>query len=131
MMKSDMVSIKGQIFPTMVAITEAEQCRGLMYQKWPPPIMVFPYKRASIRKFWMQNTISPLDIIFCRSNYIIGIFKGEPNSTKLVGPNEPVDLVVELPAGMAAELGVSVGDYVSFSPTKITMERQKKYGVSF
>lgn len=127
----DAISIKGQVFTTLVAITEDEHRIGLMYQKWPPPIMVFPYKRASIRRFWMKNTQTPLDIIFCRANHVIGIFKGEPLSTTLVGPNEPSDLVIELPAGTAASLGLSVGDYVGFSPTKMTAERHKKYGVSF
>jgi uncharacterized membrane protein (UPF0127 family) len=127
----DVISIKGQMFNTLVAITESEQCKGLMYQKWPPPIMAFPYRRAAPRKFWMKNTMTPLDIVFCRGNYVIGIFKGEPLSTKLVGPDEPADFVVELPAGTAANLGLSVGDYVGFTPTKNTAERQRKYGVSF
>jgi uncharacterized protein len=127
----DSISIKGQVFPTLVAITEEEHRKGLMFQTWPPPIMVFPYKQASFRRFWMKNTATPLDIIFCKSNYVVGIFKGEPFSTKLVGPNEPSDLVVELPAGMAAELGLVVGDYVGFAPTKITRENTEKYGVSF
>ena len=47
---SDIISIKGQVFPTLVAVTEAEQSKGLMYQKWPPPIMSFPYKRAATRR---------------------------------------------------------------------------------
>jgi uncharacterized membrane protein (UPF0127 family) len=131
MNSSDVISIKGQVFETLVAVTESEQCKGLMYQKWPPPIMAFPYKRAATRRFWMKNVITPLDIIFCRANCIVGIFKGEPFSTELVGPNEPSDLVVELPGGTAAKLGLVVGDYVGFSPTKNTAERQRKYGVSF
>lgn len=130
-MNDDTISLKGQVFPTLVAVTESEQCKGLMYQKWPPPIMVFPYKRASVRKFWMNNTTTPLDIIFCQGNCIIGIFKGEPLSTKLVGPDIPSDLVVELPGGTATALGLEVGDYVGFSPTKTTVERQEKYGFSF
>jgi uncharacterized membrane protein (UPF0127 family) len=111
------ISIKGQVFPTEVAITEAEQNRGLMFREWPPPIMVFPYKSAATRRFWMKNTISPLDIVFCKANYVVGIFKGEPLSTKLLGPDEPSDLVVELPAGTASRLGLSVGDYVGFGRT--------------
>jgi len=127
----DAISIKGQVFPALVAITEEEHRKGLMYQKWPPPIMAFPYKRAAPRRFWMKNTQTPLDIVFCRANRVVGIFKGEPFSTKLVGPDEPSDLVVELPAGTAASLGLSVGDYVGFSPTKMTAERHQKYGISF
>jgi uncharacterized protein len=114
----DTISIKGQVFPTEVAVTEAEQSLGLMFREWPPPIMVFPYKDAAPRRFWMKNTISPLDIVFCKANQVVGIFRGEPLSTKLIGPNEPSDLVVELPAGTASRLGLSVGDYVGFAPTK-------------
>jgi hypothetical protein len=127
----DVISIKGQIFPTLVAVTESEQRIGLMYQQWPPPIMSFPYKKAAPRRFWMKNCISPLDIIFCRAGCVVGIFKGEPMSTKLVGPNEPSDLVIELPAGTASKLGLQVGDHVGYSPTKMTLERQGKLGVYF
>jgi uncharacterized protein len=127
----DTISIKGQLFPVIVAVTENEQQRGLMFQEWPPPIMAFPYNTAAPRKFWMKNTISPLDIVFCRSNHVIGIFKGEPMSTHLVGPNEPADLVVELPAGTANQLGLQVGDYVGYAPTKETLARQLRGGVFF
>lgn len=125
---NDTISIKGQVFETLVAVTEQEQQYGLMNRSWPPPIMVFPYKRAEVRRFWMKNTISPLDIVFCRESCVVGIFNGNPCSTALIGPNEPSDLVVELPAGTAAKLGLRLGDYVGFSPTQVTVERQKKYG---
>lgn len=128
---NDTISIKGQTFPAVVAVTKEEQSRGLMFQEWPPPIMAFPYTQASPRRFWMKNTISPLDIVFCKSNHVIGIFKGEPLSTKLVGPDEPSDLVVELPAGTADQLGLQVGDYVGYAPTKETLARQITAGVSF
>ena len=119
----DSVSIKGQIFPTLVAVTAQEQQRGLMFQKWPPPIMVFPYHKAGYHKFWMSNTPTPLDIIFAKGNSVIGIFNGEPLSTKLIGPDQPSDLVIELPAGTASNLGLSVGDYVGFSPTQETLAK--------
>jgi uncharacterized protein len=127
----DTISIKGQVFPILVAVTPSEQQRGLMFQEWPPPIMAFPYNVAASRRFWMKNTISPLDIVFCRANHVVGIFRGEPMSTKLVGPDEPSDLVVELPAGTADCLGLQVGDYVGYAPTKETLARQLRGGVSF
>lgn len=127
----DTVSIKGQVFPTKVAVTADEQRRGLMYQEWPPPIMVFPYNTAAPRRFWMKNTISPLDIVFCKANHVVGIFNGEPMSTKLVGPNEDSDMVVELPAGTAERLSLAVGDYVGYSPTMETVAKQVIFGVTF
>jgi uncharacterized protein len=128
---TDTISIKGQVFPTLVAVTEQEQRQGLMYREWPPPVMVFPYRIAAPRRFWMKNTVSPLDIIFCRSNHVVGIFQGEPMSTKLIGPDEPSDMVVELPAGTADRLGLEVGDYIALSPTKTTMAKQVMAGVCF
>ena len=123
----NLIVLKGKEFVTKVAITEQEQMKGLMFEKWPPPIMVFPYKNSSIRKFWMHNTISPLDIIFCNNGKIISIMKGEPLSTKLIGPDKPVDFVVELPYGMAEVLTLKPGDDVSFSPTETALASILKY----
>jgi uncharacterized membrane protein (UPF0127 family) len=123
---SDVIYIKGNAFNTLVAITESEQSRGLMYQNWPPPVMTFPYRTAAIRKFWMHNTVSPLDIVFCNANKIVAIYKGEPLSTTMVGPEMPVDLVVEFPAGTIKEKNISIGDEVSFKPAQNTVARYLK-----
>lgn len=123
----NLIVLKGKEFVTKVAVTEQEQMKGLMFEKWPPPIMVFPYKNSSIRKFWMHNTISPLDIIFCNNGKIISIMKGEPLSTKLIGPDKPADFVVELPYGMAEVLTLKPGDDVSFSPTETVLASILKY----
>jgi hypothetical protein len=118
----NIIVLNGHEFVTKVAITEQEQMKGLMFEKWPPPIMVFPYKNSSVRKFWMHNTISPLDIIFCNSGKIISIMKGEPLSTKLIGPDSLIDFVIELPYGMAKLLTLKPGDDITFSPTEATLK---------
>lgn len=105
----DKIIIGNYELPTLIALTEEEQKMGLMGRTWPPPIMAFPYNSARIRKFWMKNTISPLDIIFCRAGTVLSIINGEPLSLNHVGPDEPSDLVIELPKGMAKKLGVTVG----------------------
>ncbi len=111
--KIDKISIGNHIFETLVAVSEEEHIKGLMGKSWPPPVMIFPYKNAEMRKFWMHKTISPLDIIFCRNNKIIGIFEGKPMSTAMLGPNEPSDLVVELPLGTAEKCGIKIGDKIN------------------
>jgi len=121
---SNSVTINGMKFESEVAITEAEQNYGLMNKAWPPPVMFFPYKYSGVRKFWMKNTPSPLDIIFCRDNRIISIVAGEPMSTMMVGPDEPADLVVELPSGTAQVQGFTVGDVVH---VKYSTETAAKY----
>lgn len=116
--------------PVLVAITEDEQVQGLMYKSWPPPVMAFPFDRPSVRKFWMRNTISPLDIIFCKANKVVSIEEGIPLSLKLVGPDEPVDLVVELPKGTSKKLGILVGDFVDIKYSIQTLSKKytKKLG---
>lgn len=123
---SDKVIIGSNIFDTLVAVTEEEHSRGLMHKKWPPPVMIFPYKTADIRRFWMHQTPSPLDIIFCKGYKIIDIKYGEPLSTRLIGPLEPVDLVIELPYGTAKNAGIKIGDDVSIVYSQNTL--RKIYG---
>ena len=111
----DKVIIAGKEFHTLVAMTEEEQVQGLMWKPWPPPIMAFPFDSMEKRSFWMKNTISPLDIIFCQAGKIIGIYSGEPFSKDFLGPNEPSDLVIEFPAGTAKANNFSIGDSVKLS----------------
>lgn len=113
---SNIINIKGNRFETLVAISEKEQQRGLMWCKWPPPIMTFLYSQASYNRFWMKNTISPLDIVFCNAGKVVGIFKGNPLSTELIGPNELSDMVVELPYGTSKSIDLKVGDAIHFIP---------------
>jgi len=121
----DIIVLGDQKLPTLVAITEDEQVRGLMYKTWPPPAMSFPFKHPKVTKFWMRNTISPLDIVFCRGSKVISIANGEPLSLKLVGPDEPSDLVVELPRGSAKRLGINAGSFVDLQLSTKTLA--KKY----
>lgn len=102
-------------FPTLLAITPEEHEVGLMWKPWPPPIMCFLFNEPEVRKFWMKNTISPLDIVFCRNNTIIDICHGEPLSEDHVGPNEEVDLVIEFPFGHCKEYNISKGDLIKLN----------------
>ena len=113
MSKKGKILIKDSIeFSTLLAITPQEQERGLMHKKWPPPIMSFVYKLPSINKFWMHNTPSPLDIVFCHKNIITNICKGEPYSTALIGDDSFSDLVIEFPYGTCENKKIKVGDSV-------------------
>ena len=105
----DKIILGDHEFSTLVAVSSNEQAVGLMFQKWPPPVMTFPFEKTSIHKFWMKNTPSPLDIVFIRNNKIVAIEHGEPLTTYAVGPNIAVDLVVELPSGTCESKGICVG----------------------
>ena len=118
-MKSANIYIDNHVLSTLLALSEKEQQTGLMHQPFPPPVMTFVYDSPKLSKFWMKNTPSPLDIVFCCNGSVVEICKGEPFSTKLIGSQES-DLVVELPYGTADKLGVTLGSRVGLITTKKT-----------
>lgn len=111
---NDIIILGNNSFSTLFAISLAEQERGLMGVNWPPPIMSFPYASPRINKFWMANTPSPLDILFCKEGKILDIQYGDPYSTKAIGGDYLTDLIVEMPYGTCKIYNIKVGDNVSF-----------------
>lgn len=126
----DRLKIGSRVINTLVAITEKDHQRGLMFQAWPPPVMSFPYNTATVRKFWMKNTISPLDLVFCCNGKVISIHAGEPLSLDYIGPDQPTDLVVELPQGAAKTLGITVGQDISLHYSLKTIAARYRYTLS-
>jgi len=118
----DKIILGKHSFNTIVAVSSDEQAKGLMWQKWPPPVMCFP-SQPSVRKFWMKNTVSPLDIVFSHNNVITSIEYGEPLSTRCVGPEHLTSLVIELPHGTCEKLGIQVGQSVKTAFSLKTIAR--------
>lgn len=108
-MEQGYIYIHNTIFPSLFALSSEEQERGLMFQEWPPPVMAFLYEAPRINKFWMKNTPSPLDIVFCHKGKVSEICCGEPHSTSVIGSNLLSDLVIELPYGTAEQSQIKVG----------------------
>jgi len=95
-----------------VAITEEDHYYGLKNEP-DPSIMIFPYfNKIAIHKFWMQDTPQKLDILFCKNGKILAIEEGEPFSLRHIGPNEPTDLIIEMPYGMTNYLKIGIGELV-------------------
>jgi uncharacterized membrane protein (UPF0127 family) len=92
----------------LLALSYDEQCKGLMYEPFPPPIMSFIYEEPKLNKFWMKNTPSPLDIVFCCNGKITQICKGEPYSTFTIGDDSLSDMVIELPYGTIKDSGIKL-----------------------
>ena len=111
-MKKGLIKTKEKEFSVLLAITAEEQERGLMHQKWPPPAMAFVYTKPKFSSFWMKNTPSPLDIVFCLDGKITKICKGEPYSTALIDGGLS-DLVVEFPCGTCNNCGIVVGSEIN------------------
>lgn len=116
-MEQGFIYIHNSVFPTLLAISAEEQAQGLMHQEWPPPVMSFIYDSPRYNRFWMKNTPSPLDIIFCNGGKISEICYGEPNSTRTIG-NGISDLVIELPYGTVDSAEIKIGQPVGLvNPT--------------
>jgi len=110
-------------FSVEVAKTGQEQERGLMYRTGIPAdsgMLFAPYpaegggpKEAS---FWMENTPSPLDIIFIRADGTIARIAENtvPFSQDRILSGEPVTAVLEINGGRSSELGIAEGDKVSW-----------------
>jgi uncharacterized protein len=123
-MKEGYLYVGNNIFPTLLAISESEQTQGLMGKAWPPPIMSFVYAAPKVNRFWMKNTPSPLDIVFCCQGKIIQICKGEPFSTMAVGDYHHSDLVVEFPYGTVINSQIKLGHKIGI--VKPTPDELKK-----
>lgn len=101
-----------------VARTSGEQATGLMFRPALPANrgMLFPFEPARPVQFWMRNVPVPLDMVFVYNGEVKAIAAEVPPCTTptcpTYGPTVPVNQVIELRAGRAAELGLKVGDRV-------------------
>jgi uncharacterized membrane protein (UPF0127 family) len=105
-------------FTVEVARTPEQQAQGLMHRQSlaPDAGMIFPYDPPQQAAFWMKNTVIPLDMIFIRPDGTIAQIAANtvPYSLDPVPSLEPVAAVLEIAGGRAGELGIAVGDRVSW-----------------
>ena len=76
--------------------------------------MLFEFPNVAERAFWMQNTISALDIIYIAPDgRIVSIQKNaKPFDTTPLPSNGPASGVLEIRAGLSDKLGLKPGDRV-------------------
>ena len=118
-MESGYIYLDNSVFSSLIAISEADQTKGLMHEPFPPPIMSFYYPKHKINKFWTSKTPSPLDIIFCADGKVSEICYGEPLSTKIIGSNKPSNLIIEFPHGYVKSNNIMLGQNVGLvKPTE-------------
>ena len=103
-------------FTVELAVTPAEQERGLMFRKSLAPDrgMLFPYQPPRRAAFWMKNTLIPLDIIYIAPNgRVLSIARNAvPHDETPLPSGGVVGGVLEIPGGRAAQLGILPGDRV-------------------
>ncbi|QLE58643.1 DUF192 domain-containing protein [Nostoc sp. TCL26-01] len=108
----------GTIIELEVARTSEQQQMGLMYRPALPENrgMLFPFASPQPIKFWMKNVPVALDMVFLQNGVVKYIEAAAPPCAKepcpIYGPDIPIDAVIELRAGRAAELNLRSGDSI-------------------
>lgn len=76
--------------------------------------MLFLFDPPRQVRFWMKDTLIPLDMLFIDTDgRIVSIaHRTEPGSLRLIGPREPVSAVLEINGGLSDQLGIRTGDTV-------------------
>jgi uncharacterized membrane protein (UPF0127 family) len=100
-----------------VADTPGQIRRGLMYRSRLAPAagMLFVFDRDGDRRFWMRNTLIPLDMIYISSDgRIVGVRENAvPGSTVFIEPPGPGKYVLEVCGGRCSGQGIGAGDPVT------------------
>jgi len=116
------VKIAGQTIYLEVAQTPQQQATGLMHRTELASNqgMLFPFNPPQTVGFWMKNVPIPLDIIFLHHNKVVKIAGNLPPCTgdpcAVYPSGGPIDQVIELRGGLAAQLGLELGDSLSVKP---------------
>ena len=104
------------VFQVEIANNDASRERGLMDRRYMAPDhgMLFEFERDEQVAFWMKNTYIPLDMIFIAPSGVVTHIaaNAEPLSERVVPSGGPCIAVLELNGGMAASIGLKVGDKV-------------------
>ena len=79
--------------------------------------MLFIFPDVNPRSFYMKNTEFPLDIIYIDEGQKIVSFQkdAQPYNESSLPSNAPAKYVLEINAGLSEQLGLQVGDSISFS----------------
>lgn len=115
------VCFNNNCFIVQLAETPEEMARGLMFREKLETNggMLFIFPKEEIYSFWMENTLIPLDIIWIDKNKkVVFIAKNvQPCKIKkcpITTPSKEAFYVLEINAGLADKIGLSVGDNLIF-----------------
>jgi len=122
---SSVVLPSGARYRVELARTPEEQTQGLMFREALPPNagMLFLFSEPGIHKFWMKNTMIPLDIIWMDSaGKVVFVSANTPqcraDPCPTYGPDQPASNVLEIAGGMAKKEMVEVGAVIRFVDVK-------------
>ncbi len=103
-------------FGIEIADDPSEQARGLMFRESLAASagMLFVYPRPGRPSFWMKNTLIPLDMLFLRPDGTVAHVHANaiPGDLRGIQGGDGILAVLEIRGGLAAALGIGVGDQV-------------------
>lgn len=102
------------VFTVEIAADSEQRAQGLMNRKDMAAGrgMLFDFGTTRRVYMWMKDTYLPLDMLFLgQDGTVVGITPDTvPLSEAIIDSHEPVRFVIELNAGAAKTLGLSIGD---------------------
>ncbi len=105
-------------FSVEVMRTPEQRQRGLMFRRFLPQNrgMLFLFEAERPVAMWMKNTYLPLDMVFIgKTGRVVGLAENaEPLSEKIIPSGAPTYAVLELNAGVAAKIGLKIGDALRY-----------------
>lgn len=104
------------LFRVEIADTPERRSRGLMERRYMASDagMLFDFSGPRIIRMWMKNTYIPLDMLFIDgTGRIVGIAAHTtPHSLVVISSPVPAVAVLEVNAGVAEKLGITLGDRI-------------------
>lgn len=98
-------------------ISRGLMCRREMQRTWG---MLFLMEDTKVQRFWMQNTLIPLDMVFIDEDWTVvgAVARAEPLTRTSRSVGQPSRYVLELVAGEAARAGIDAGTRARFYPPR-------------
>jgi uncharacterized protein len=113
------IQIGGKVCHCEVANDERTRERGLMSR---PKMaddhgMLFVFEQPQVLRFWMKNTLIPLDILFMNADgKVVAIRQMVPMDLSTTSSGEPAKYAIELNSGQAEAAGAKEGDVIHLPP---------------
>jgi uncharacterized protein len=111
----------GAVYSLELAHTPEEQAKGLMFRESLPPRfgMLFLFPEGGVHKFWMKNTMIPLDMIWLdREGKVLFVSADTPpcraDPCPNYGPEEAAWDVLEIAGGLAKKEKIQTGVRLRF-----------------
>lgn len=115
--RDDQVTLRGDWgearFTVEVADDADERAQGLMYRESMARSagMLFVYNRPRTVRFWMKNTLIPLDMLFADETGTVRYIHrmAEPESEDMIYGGNNIQFILEINGGMADALNIRKG----------------------